>query len=170
MRSQLVLRNCYKLATAHYWIYLTNSLGSFNLFVWLLFALCFSFCLPSLCKNYPLKKEEVVYFIVSLNECWPSREFLVLHNERSWGPQPCYLPVATFSNAYQLRFQDNLQPCFLVMRQEIEFWQNRSTKVPESLQFCKDTYSKFKVWRWLSFFFLPLQESIIEWSKCCRVK
>lgn len=98
------------------------------------------------------RKKQAILF-TAINECWPSREFLVLpHDEHSCGQHPCSFSVVTFSSAYSTYFQDSSEPCFLVKIKKIEFWQNRSTKLLELLQFHKDACSKFKLWEWLLLF------------------
>ena len=139
--SQLALMNCYKLAAAHYWIYLINT----RVIGGVLFASCFF----SVYKRCPSKQEAAVCFIPCDKRMLALQRVLLLsHNEHNYGNN---LPVAVFNNAHHIHLQDKSPPYFLKKIKKTQFWPNRSTKLLEVLQFCKDTHSTFKLWGWLLF-------------------
>lgn len=143
--SRLVLVICYKLPAAHYWIYLMNTPSFFGF----LFASCLSLFHSQHTKGAPQSRKTQTILFTAINECWPLREFPLLpHNKHSCGQHPCSLSVVTFSNGIVLASWG---------RWRTEFWQNRSTKLLELLQFSNTPIQHLNYGADFSFSFLPLR-------------
>ena len=100
-------------------------------------SVCFLFFFQCI-KDVPQSRKQQSILFSALKECWPSREFYFsLIMSTTMGNN---LPVAVFNNAQHIYLQDNSPPCFLRKIKKTQFWLNRSTKLLELLQFCKDTH------------------------------